>query len=84
LYIKNPKGFNKTLVIAHTNGADPKKVRDIRNRKKTLLPRFATEMKKFVDALQTSGYLFEVDIQWMPQLDGEFHEDKPYTIIEVK
>ena len=84
LYIKNPKGFNKTLVIAHTNGADPKKVRDIRDRKKTLLPRFAAEMKKFVDALQTSGHSFEVDMKWMPQLDGEFHEDKPYTIIEGK
>lgn len=84
MYTKNPRGFNKTLVIAHTNGADPKKVRDIRNRKKTLLSRFATEMKKFVDALQTSGHPFEVDIRWMPQLDGEFHEDKPYAIIEVK
>lgn len=84
MYTKNPRGFNKTLVIAHTNGADPKKVRDIRNRKKTLLSRFATEMKKFVEALQTSGYPFEVDLRWMRQLDGEFHDDKPYTFIEVK
>lgn len=84
MYIKNPKGFNKTLVIAHTNGADPKKVRLIRDRKKTLLSRFATEMKKFVEVMETSGHPFEVDIRWMPQLDGEFNEDKPFTIIEVK
>lgn len=84
IYIKNPKGFNKTLVLAHTNGADPKKVRLIRDRKKTLLSRFATEMKKFVEAMETSGHPFEVDIRWMPQLDGEFHEDRPFTIIEVK
>lgn len=84
LYTKNSKGFNKTLVIAHTNGADPKKVRLIRDRKKTLLSRFAMDMKKFVHELETSGYPFEVDIRWMPQLDGEFHEDKPFTIIEAK
>jgi len=84
MYMKNPKGFNKTLVIAHTNGADPQKVRKIRERKKTLLSRFVAEMRKFVEVLDKSGEPFEVNIRWMPQLDGEINPDKPYTVIEVK
>jgi len=84
MYVKDPKGFSKTLVIAHTNGADPQKVRKIRERKKTLLSRFAAEMKDFVKKMETSGQPFEVNIRWMPQLDKEFNPDKPYTVIEVK
>jgi hypothetical protein len=72
------------LVIAHTNGADPQKVRKIRDRKKTLLYRFAMDMKKFVETLETSGEPFDVNVRWMPQLDGEFSEKNPYTVIEVK
>jgi len=82
--VKNPKGFNKTLVIAHTNGADPQKVRKIRERKKTLLSRFTDDMKRFVNTLETSGEPFEVHIRWMPQLHGESNENNPYTVIEVK
>ena len=84
MYVKNPKGFNKTLVIAHTNGADPQKVRKIRERKKTLLSRFTDDMKRFVNTLETSGEPFEVHIRWMPQLHGESNENNPYTVIEVK
>lgn len=83
LYVKNPKNFYQTVVIAHTNGADPQKVRKIRDRKKTLLARFAADMKQFVRTMETSDVPFEVNILWMPQLDGEASETNPYLLLKA-
>jgi len=83
LYVKNPKNFTQTLVIAHTNGADPQKVRKIRDRKKTLLSRFVADMKQFLQVMETSKVPFEVDLRWMPQLDGEISETDPYVLLKV-
>jgi uncharacterized protein (UPF0335 family) len=55
LYQDSPKKFKDILVIAHTNGADPKKVRAIRNRKADLLERFEKDMRKFIKAIDDSG-----------------------------
>lgn len=83
LYIKNPKTFKKLLVIAHTNGADPQKVKKIRERKTTLLARFEKDMRDFVKALDTVNEPFEVQIKWVPQLHGEGTLED-YTLVSIQ
>ena len=84
LYVKSPKAFKDLLVVAHTNGADPNKVRLIRNRKADLLERFEREMREFINKIDTSGVPFKTNIVWQPQLDGEIDDDNPYKVIGWK
>ncbi len=84
LYVKSPKAFKDLLVVAHTNGADPNKVRLIRNRKADLLERFEREMREFINKIDTSGVPFKTNIVWQPQLDGEIDDENPYKVMGWK
>lgn len=82
MYLKNPKDFSKKTILAHTNGADPDRVRRIRNRKADLLERFEREMRAFITKVDTSGVPFKTNIVWRAQLDGECTDDDTYTVIK--